>query len=269
MYNYTYVTILFSHTLGSDNMFCSLSSSVMYKSQATNSNAAAYSIDRLKEILNGNETEVKCLSKMRHENIITLLGIFCEDGSGNILPMLVMESIHCDLKCYLLNNAESTFWNEDLTILQGISSGLMYLHEVQSIVHNRISIKSIMLTKDLVVKLSNFECSVKIGKGIDKSVFPQSSDIFLFGKVMSDILSIRYVRTHTEDDESLKQLMESLFEKCTSTQLNCRPTSYDILLALKNHKKYSMRFIHIHVMNPDNRDCTKSVRLLIEHMQTI
>ena len=216
-------------------MFCSLTNA-MYKSQATDPNAAAYSIDRLKEILDGNKTEIKWLSKMRHENIITLLGVFYEDGSGNVLPMLVMESVQCDLH-YYLDNAKKSLWNEDLTILQGISSGLMYLHEIQSIIHNRISTKSIMLTKDLIVKLSNFECSVKIDKSTNKSVFSQSSDIFLFGKVMSDILCIRYCHRHTEDDESLKQLMQSLFELCTSTQLNCRPTSYDILLALKKHKK--------------------------------
>lgn len=217
-------------------MVCSLSSS-MYKSQVTDPNAAAYPIDRLEEILVGNKTEVKWLSKMRHENIITLLGVFYEDGSGNILPMLVMESIHCDLKHYLLNNAaESAFWNEDLTILQGISSGLVYLHEVHSIIHNRISIKSIMLTKDLVVKLSNLECSVKIDKHTDKSVFSQSSDILLFGKVISDILCLKYIHTHTEDDESMKQLMQSLFEWCTTTQLHSRPTSCEILQALKDHK---------------------------------
>ena len=225
-------------------MFCSISR-IMYKSQVTNPNAAAYRIDRLKEILDGNEAEIKWLSKMRHENIIILLGIFYKDGSENILPMLVMESVQCDLHHYLSHTAESAFWNEDLMILKGISSGLMYLHEVQSIIHNRISTKSIMLTKDLVVKLSNFECSVKIDKYTNKSVFSQSSDMLLFGKVMSDIICLKYVQTHTEDDESLKQLMQSLFEWCTTTQLNSRPTSCDILLALKEHKKYIHTCMHI------------------------
>ena len=213
-------------------MFSSLSAA-MYKSPTTNPNAAACSAKQLKEILDGNETEIKLLSKMRHENIITLLGVFYENGSGIALPMLVMESIQCDLHRYLLDNAEKPFWNEDLIILQGISSGLVYLHEVQSIIHNRISTKSILLTKDLVVKLSNFECSVHIDKSINKSNF--SHDIILLGKVMSDILSLRYCHTHTEDDESLKQLMVSLFEWCTSTL--CRPTSNDILYALKKHKR--------------------------------
>ena len=229
-----YVTVLFY--IGSSNMYCSISH-IMYKSQATDSNAASYSIDRLKEILDGNEAEIKWLSKMKHENIITLLGVFYEDGSGNILPMLVMESVQCDLHHYLLHTAESAFWNEDLTILKGIASGLMYLHEDQSIIHNRISTKSIMLTKDLVVKLSNFECSVKIDKYTNKSVFSQSSDMLFFGKVMSDIICLKYIQTHTEIDESLKQLMNSLFEWCTITQLDSRPTSCDILLALKKHKK--------------------------------
>ena len=222
-------------------------SSSLFKSQATDPNVAAYSIKQFQEILDGNENEIKWLSKMRHENIITLFGIFYEDRQGSILPMLVMESVQCDLKHYLLENVERPFWNVILIILQEISSGLMYLHEVQNIIHNRISIKSIMLTKNLVVKLSNFECSVKIEKFTDKSIFSQSPDIYLFGKVISDILSIRCSHTHTEDDESLKQLMQSLFERCTTTELNCRPTSYNIWHSLKKHKKLSTTYVCTHL----------------------
>ena len=206
-------------------------------------------MDRLKRILDGNENEIKWLSKMRHENIITLLGVFYQDGSGDNLPLLVMGSIQCDLHHYISHNAESIFWNEDLTILQGISSGLVYLHEVNGIIHNRISTKNVLLTKDLVVKLSNLEFCVEVNKSSNKSsnksIFSQSSDILLFGKIISEILSTRYSRACTEDEESLKQLMESLFESCTSAQLNRRPTSCDILHALKKHeRKYVRMYIH-------------------------
>ena len=174
---------------------------------------------------------------MRHENIITLLGVYYQDRSGNVLPMLVMESVQCDLEHYLLHYTEITTCNEDLSILQGISSGLMYLHEIKSIIHNRVCTNSVLLTKDLVVKLSNFESVIIMDKSTDKVVFSQSSDMFLFGIILSKILSVRHSHSHTEDDESLKKLLHSLFELCTSTQLNCRPTFCDILKALKEHKR--------------------------------
>ena len=212
-----------------------LSSKKIHKSFVTNPNVESYPLDQLKEILRGIELEITLLSKMRHENIITLLGVAYRhrDRVGDVLPMLVMESVQCDLH-YYLQSTKSTYWNEDLVILQGISSGLVYLHEVESIIHNDISTKSILLTKNLVVKLSNFDCAVKIRKPLDKT---NSSDIFLFGKVISDMLGLKYCDIHTEDDESFKQLMVSLFELCTSTHLEHRPTADYILNHLHKHKR--------------------------------
>ena len=210
----------------------------LYKLPANDPNTIAYSTDQLKRILDSNEAEIKYISTMRHENIITLLGVYYEDSSGNILPMLVMESVWCDLDYYFLHYAETFTCNEDLLILLGISSGLMYLHEVKSIIHNRVVTNSVLLTKNLVVKLSNFESAVIIDKSADKVIFSQSSDVFLFGIILSKILSMRLSHPLTEDDESLKKLLDSLFELCTSIQLNNRPTFCYILKALKKHKRW-------------------------------
>ena len=211
-------------------------SNAIYKSAVTNPNVEAYSIDQLKQILRGSENETILLSEMRHENIITLLGVVYSDRSGNTLPILVMESVQCDLHDYL-QSTESTSWNEDLIILQGISRGLVYLHEVKSIIHNYISIRTILLTKDLVVKLSNFESAVKIHDSCNTSVFSNSSDILLFGKIILSIICLKYHDTHTEDDKSFKKLMEPLHKKCTSTLLECRPTAGYILNALNEYKR--------------------------------
>ena len=200
----------------------------------SNQNVAAYSIKQLKGILRVNEEEIRLLSKMRHENIITLLGVVKKDGSEN-LPLLVMEAVHCDL-FYYLNNTNFITWNEDLIILQGICNGLVYLHEVKSIIHNNVSTHNILLTKNLVVKLSNFESAVKLHPCANK-VTGYSADLLSLGEVLSVILSLKYCDIHTTDEEDVKRLMLFLFELCTSTQLNSRSTSYDILKALNSHKK--------------------------------
>ena len=205
-----------------------ISSKKIYKSAVDSSNATAYSRDEIEKILKGNENEISLLCKMRHENIITLFGVYY-DRSGDTLPLLVMEGVHCDLYYYLKNN-KSISWDEDLMILQGICNGLVYLHEGENIVHKNITTHSILLTKNLVVKLSNFEYAVKFHKDGSKAVH-YSSDLLSFGSVISVMRSLKYGDTCTTDGEGVKRLT-SLFEMCTDDV-----TSYDILQALNNHKK--------------------------------
>ena len=171
---------------------------------------------------------------MRHENIITLLGVSFGDRPGHTLPLLVMEGVQCDL-FYYLNNTAFVSWYDDLMILQGICSGLTYLHMGKSIVHNNISTHTILLTKNVVVKISNFECAVKIYEDVKKFV-SYSSDLFSLGEVISVILSLKYCGTLTADEEAIKQLMLFVFDLCTHKQLEGNTTSYDILKAVNNHK---------------------------------
>ena len=206
-----------------------------FGSAVANSNVTAYSLDHLKQILKYNENEFRLLSKVRHENIITLFGV-TYDQSGDTLPLLVMEGVHCDLYNYYLNNSEFISWDEDLMILQGISSGLVYLHEGENIVHNNISTRSILLTKNLIVKLSSFEYAVQLPKKDTKTRL-YSSDILSLGSVISVIQSLKHTDTYGTNKESSKQLMTSLFEMCTNGQLTADISSYDILKTLKDHKR--------------------------------
>ena len=169
---------------------------------------------------------------MRHENIITLFGVNY-DKSGDTLPLLVMEGVLYDLYCYL-NNSEFISWDEDLMILQGICNGLVYLHESENIVHKNISTRSILLTKNLIVKLSSFEYAVKFHKDKSKATC-YSSDLLSLGSVIS-VIQVKYRDRHTPDEESAKQLMMALFEMCTNAQLERNVTSYDILKELNNKK---------------------------------
>ena len=209
------------------------SSKNIYKSAVDSSNATAYSKDQIEEILKSNEHEISLLCQMRHENIITLFGV-SYDKSGDNLPLLVMEGVHCDLY-YYLNNSEFISWDEDLMILQGICNGLVYLHEGENVVHKNVTTRSILLTKNLVVKLSSFEYAAKFHKDDSKSMY-YSFDLYSFGSVMSVMHSLKYGVTRTTDGEGVKQLT-SLFEMCTNAQLDGAVTSYDILQALNNYKK--------------------------------
>ena len=205
------------------------------ESAVVNPNVTAYSTNQFAEILRGNEEEIRLLSKMRHENIIILLGVVYGDKPGDTLPLLVMEGVQCDL-FYYLNNTDLTSCNDDLKILQGICNGLAYLHMAKNIIHNNISTHTILLTKDMVVKISNFKYAVKIHEDVNRATC-YSSDLFSLGEVISTILGLKYSSTLTADKESVKELMLSVFEMCTNMQSKGDITSYDILKALNNHKR--------------------------------
>ena len=171
---------------------------------------------------------------MRHENIITLLGVVYGVSPGDTLPLLVMQGVQCDLLFYM-NNAKLLSCNDDVMILQGICSGLTYLHMCQSIIHNNISTHTILLTKDVVVKISNFECAAKISD--DSKATCYSPDLLSLGEVICFIVGLKYSGTLTADNESIKELMLSAFDKCTNMQSKGGNTSYDILKFLNNHNK--------------------------------
>ena len=206
----------------------------IYRPAVANSNVTAYSIKKLREILKGNENEIRLISKTRHDNIITLFGVYY-DNSEDTLPLLVMEGVHCDLY-YYLNNSEIFSWDEDLMILQGICNGLVYLHEGENIVHNNVSTASIFLTKNLVAKLSSFEYAVKFHKDETKAT-SYSYDLLSLGSVIGVIRTLKYHDTHTTDEESAEQLMVALFEMCTNAQFEKNVTSCDILKELNDYKK--------------------------------
>ena len=172
---------------------------------------------------------------MKHENIITLFGVGYGDRPRDTLPLLVMEGVQCDL-FYYLNNTEFISWHDDLMILQGICSGLAYLHIGQHIIHNNISTHTILLTKNMVVKISNFECAVKIHEDVNNATC-YSSDLFSLGEVVSIILSLKYCDKLTADEECIKHLMLSVFNLCANMQSKGNITSYDILIALNDCKR--------------------------------
>lgn len=212
-----------------------MSPTKIHESAVVNPNVTAYSTNQFLDILRGNEKEIRLLSKMRHENIITLLGVAYGDRPGDTLPLLVMEGVHCDL-FYYLNNTELISCNDDLMILQGICGALTYLHTGKSIIHNNISTHTILLTKDMVVKISNFKYAVKLHEDANKATC-FSSDLFSLGEVISTVLALKYSGTLTADKECIKELMLSLFDMCTNMQLKGSISSYDILKALNDHKR--------------------------------
>ena len=196
----------------------------------------------LKEALKVTKNEIKHLHKMRHENIITMLGIYYE---GDTLPMLIVESVQFSLYEYLRSNT-SFMWNDLCGFLEGASSGLLYLHEVKEVCHNNISVRTILLTKHLTVKLSSFEYARPITYNCRKLNYRKPNndnfnscdthaDVNAFGVVMDFTLSCK-----PTDEDAIKkccELLQSYAIRCTNKCIkNPHPTSSEILDAIKQYR---------------------------------
>ncbi|KAK4253209.1 hypothetical protein QN277_010802 [Acacia crassicarpa] len=99
------------------------------------------------------KSEVKLLSRARHENVVVLLGS-CSEGKHRLL---VYEYVcNGSLDQHLSQHSRSPLtWEERIKVAIGVSKGLQYLHE-NNIVHRDVRPNNILLTHDRQTLLGDF-----------------------------------------------------------------------------------------------------------------
>ncbi|XP_022747887.1 serine/threonine-protein kinase PBL27-like [Durio zibethinus] len=151
--------------------------------------------------------EVACLSRIRHPNLVSLLGCCIEDDE----QYLVLE--YCpagNLAQHLLRKDHVLSWERRVKILRDCALGLRYLHNFIDgcIVHRHIKLTNILLTENLEPKLSDFGLAKMLGmeeskvftdvRGTIGYLDPEymsnanltsASDIYSFGIVALQLLS--------------------------------------------------------------------------------
>ena len=201
-----------------------------------------HSIDIGREILKVTKNEIECLWKMKHGNIITMLGIYYGDCSEYMLPLLVMESVQYSL-CQYIEKGNLCEWNIVFGILEGVSSGLVYLHEVNKIAHNNISERTVLLTKHLVAKLSSFEYAKSIASNCsrepNKSKFSHFNcdtfaDVHAFSQVLYCTISCKH-RGVCSSEKIIEPLL-SFANRCTNKCTENHPSFPEILDAIKVYR---------------------------------
>ena len=106
-------------------------------------------------------------SKLHHPNIVKMLGVYYRNYLA-VLPVLVMELMECNLT-QLLENYQNIPMYVKLSILQGVSRAICYLHTLNPpMMHRDLSANNILLTTSLVAKVSGF--------GLMKEIALLSSD---------------------------------------------------------------------------------------------
>ncbi|KAG4135743.1 hypothetical protein ERO13_D08G235600v2 [Gossypium hirsutum] len=166
----------------------------------------------IKQIKKGNSLdsftrEVAGLSRIRHPNLVSLLGC-CIEGDEQYL---VLEYCHSgNLADHILRKDTVLTWEKRVKILRDCALGLRYLHNYIDgcIVHRDIKLTNILLTEDLEPKLSDFGLAKMLGmeeskvftdvRGTIGYMDPEymsnakltcASDIYSFGIVALQLLS--------------------------------------------------------------------------------
>ncbi|XP_030443383.2 L-type lectin-domain containing receptor kinase IX.1-like [Syzygium oleosum] len=156
-------------------------------------------------------TEVKTISRLRHRNLVQLIG-WCHEKKELLLIYEFMFNGSLDSHLF----KERTFlpWEKRYIIAQGIASALLYLHEEweQCVLHRDIKASNIMLDSDFNAKLGDFGLArlVDHDKGLQTTVLAgtmgymapecvytgqvsKESDVYSFGVVLLEIACGRKV----------------------------------------------------------------------------
>ncbi|KAJ6989710.1 kinase [Populus alba x Populus x berolinensis] len=121
--------------------------------RATNNFAEGESSE--KEDLEEYVSEVKIISRLRHRNLVQLIG-WCHERGELLLVYEFM--LNGSLDSHLFGGQVMLVWNLRYKIALGLASALLYLHEEweQCVVHRDIKSSNVMLDSNFNAKLGDF-----------------------------------------------------------------------------------------------------------------
>ncbi|VAI80821.1 unnamed protein product [Triticum turgidum subsp. durum] len=158
------------------------------------------------------EAEVRIISRLKHRNLVKLLG-WCDSRKGLLLVYELVTEGSLDRHLYS-NDGSYLTWPQRYNIILGLGSALHYLHGEweQCIVHGDIKPSNIMLDSSLSTKLGDFGLARLIDHGAGSGhttkavlgtvgyIDPElvntrrpctESDVYSFGVVLLEIASGR------------------------------------------------------------------------------
>ncbi|KAK9284088.1 hypothetical protein L1049_012348 [Liquidambar formosana] len=151
--------------------------------------------------------EIKSIGRLRHRNLVQLLG-WCRRGGDLLLVYDFMPNGSLDK--YLFDEPKTILsWKQRFKIIKGVASGLLYLHEEwqQTVIHRDIKAGNVLLDSELNGRLSDFGLAKLYEHGsnpittkvvgtlgylapeLTRTGKPTtSSDVFAFGALLLEII---------------------------------------------------------------------------------
>ncbi|WOL18333.1 putative receptor-like protein kinase [Canna indica] len=153
------------------------------------------------------ENELDLLGRIRHPNIVSLLG-YCVHGEERFIVYELMENGSLESQLHGPSHGSALTWNIRIKIALDIARGLEYLHEHCNppIIHRDLKSSNILLGSDFNAKISDFGLAVPVGyhnrsslklSGTVGYVAPEylldgklteKSDVYAFGVVLLELL---------------------------------------------------------------------------------
>ncbi|KAK4551203.1 hypothetical protein RGQ29_032469 [Quercus rubra] len=256
---------------------------VVYKGKFSNGQEIA--VKRLSRNSSQGEVEFKneiiLVARLQHRNLVRLLG-FCLEGDERLLvyefvpngslDRLIFGMLHFHLN-YPIKRAQLN-WEKRFKIIEGISRGLLYLHEDSQlrIIHRDLKSSNILLDASMNHKISDF---------VFHGQFSMKSDVFSFGMIALEMVAgqknntfyipdngdglVNYAWKQWRDGTTSNLVDPALRTDSTTEIMKCihmRPTMALVVLML-NSDSMSLSVPSQPAFLKDSR--TRSNMLLVEH----
>ncbi|VAH84034.1 unnamed protein product [Triticum turgidum subsp. durum] len=131
---------------------------VVYKGILDNGMVAVAKLSNTYLYENKFQTEIQCLTKVKHRNVVRFLG-YCCDTQGKVATLNIKDFIpdtEPPFLCPIYVDASSGLeWRDRYKIIKGICEGLNYLH-INGIVHLDLKPANILMDAKMVPKIGDF-----------------------------------------------------------------------------------------------------------------
>eukprot|EP00252_Welwitschia_mirabilis_P019958 TRINITY_DN4771_c0_g1_i1.p1 TRINITY_DN4771_c0_g1~~TRINITY_DN4771_c0_g1_i1.p1 ORF type:complete len:972 (+),score=192.70 TRINITY_DN4771_c0_g1_i1:428-3343(+) len=175
--------------------------------------------------LNEFQSEIAVLSKVRHRNLVSLLG-YCTEGNERLLVYEYMPqgALSRHLFEWAKNGIEPMTWKRRLNIALDVARGMEYLHGLahRSFIHRDLKPSNILLGDDFHAKVSDFGL-VKLAPEGKHSIetrlagtfgylapeyavtgrITTKADVYSFGVVLMELITGRRALDENEPEESM------------------------------------------------------------------
>ncbi|CAD6270048.1 unnamed protein product [Miscanthus lutarioriparius] len=229
-----------TNNLAERNSIISTQSKTIYKGTLPNVDDLAIKRTNTEAGVEELKNEVKILARLNHPNIIRMMGS-CIGNNNNLICYEYMPGGSLDAVLFAEDEKYGVLhWPSRLRILQGICEGLLYLHEHCRIIHRDIDPSNILLSDDLIPKISDFGLATLLDQGqsegkaesfegtraysapelFHRKSYSAKSDVYSSGVLLLDIVTgCKATSFRREDADDLPTYVRQHWTQGTAEQL--------------------------------------------------